>query len=65
MTLAHELDRVQQMSTGHLLTGWFSGVDEQVLKLLEAYPQLRPAQASRKHVKGSGPLGSPMSRGGG
>ena len=38
--LASELDHVGQMSTDRLMMGWFSGVDEQVLNLLEAYPQL-------------------------
>lgn len=39
--IARELDRVPGMSTERLMTGWFSGMDEYVLKLLEAYPQLR------------------------
>lgn len=43
--IARELDSVQQMSTERLMTGWFSGMDEYVLHLLEAYPQLRPAHS--------------------
>lgn len=52
--LARELDTVQRMSADRLMMGWFSGVDEQVLKLLEAYPQLRSTHATfsqaRQHI---------------
>jgi hypothetical protein len=44
--IAREFDKVQQMSTERLMTGWFSQMDEYVLKLLGAYPQLRPAHTS-------------------
>ena len=43
--IARELDSVQRMPTEHLMTGWFSGMDQAVLRLLEAYPQLRPAHS--------------------
>lgn len=41
--VARELDGVQRMSSERLMTGWFSQMDELVLKMLEAYPQLREA----------------------
>jgi hypothetical protein len=44
--IARELALVERMSTERLMTGWFSGMDQYVLRLLEAYPQLRPAHAS-------------------
>lgn len=45
-SIARELDSVQRMSTDRLMTGWFSGMDEYVMRLLEAYPQLRPAHSA-------------------
>jgi hypothetical protein len=44
-SIARELDSVQRMSTQRLMTGWFSGMDEYVLKVLDAYPQLRLAHS--------------------
>lgn len=41
--IARELDTVQRMNPQSLMTGWFSGVEYTVMKLLYAYPQLRPA----------------------
>jgi hypothetical protein len=44
--LVLQFDSVRNMSTEHLMTGWFSGMDQYVLWMLEAYPQLRTAHAN-------------------
>jgi len=44
-SIARELDSVQRMPAGRLMTGWFSGMDEYVLNLLEAYPGLKHAHS--------------------
>lgn len=43
LVLAGELDSVQQMSASTRRTEWFGAMDERILHLLTAYPQLTSA----------------------
>lgn len=45
-SIARELDSVERMCTEHLMTGWFSAMDQDVLRLLEAYPELKSAHSA-------------------
>lgn len=57
--IAQELDSVPKMSIDCLMTGWFSGMDQYVLRLLGAYPQLGEAHkafANARHYISPGVL---------